>query len=164
VTFAIGAETGEARSLALEVLLALGAALPVALLLAWFGSRWLAARAVEPVESITKAAEGVSAEHLDQRVPVPAENDEMRRLATVLNATFDRLDRSYAQALRFSADASHELKTPLTVLRASIEAVLESPSLGENDRAAISSLLEQTHRLIQYHGEPVAARAGGRGR
>jgi signal transduction histidine kinase len=78
---------------------------------------------------------------------VPAAADEIQRHARVLNATLDRLELSYQQALRFSGDASHELKTPLTVLRASIEAVLDSPTLGDSDHAAICGLLEQTHRL-----------------
>lgn len=147
VTFGIAASLDEVGQLSRDLLLALLAGLPFALAFAWFGGRWLAARAIEPVEEITAAAESVSAEQLDRRVPVPAVADEIQRLATSLNATFDRLQRSYEQALRFSADASHELKTPLTVLRTSIEAVLDSPTLGEDDRAAIASLLEQTRRL-----------------
>jgi two-component system heavy metal sensor histidine kinase CusS len=147
IIFAMATDLDETEALVRDLLLSLAAVLPVALGFAWFGSRWLAAKAVKPVEEITTAAESVTAERLDRRVPVPAVRDEMQRLATVLNATFDRLERSYAQALRFSADASHELKTPLTVLRASIEAVLESPSLEDADRLAIAGLLEHTHRL-----------------
>ena len=147
VTFAIAADLHAAEALARDLLLALLAGLPVAIAFAWLGGRWLAARAISPVEKITAAAERVTAERLDQRVPVPTVTDEIQRLATVLNATFDRLERSYAQALRFSADASHELKTPLTVLRASIESVLNSPSLADVDREAIDGLLDQTRRL-----------------
>ena len=147
VTFAIAAGLDEAGSLARGLVLALLAAMPLALAFAWFGGRRLAALAVAPVEEMTAAAERVTAEHLDRRVPVPPVADEIQRHARVLNATLDRLEMSYQQALRFSGDASHELKTPLTVLRASIEAVLDSPSLGESDRAAISGLLEQTRRL-----------------
>ena len=147
VTFAIATDLEEAVSIARGLALALLAGLPLALAFAWFGGRRLAALAVAPVEEMTAATERVTAEHLDQRVPVPPVADEIQRHARVLNATLDRLERSYQQALRFSGDASHELKTPLTVLRSSIEAVLDSPSLGDNDRAAIAGLLEQTRRL-----------------
>jgi|GEM_PF-241550 len=147
VTLSIGTSLEETREAMSGLVLAFAAALPVALLIAWFGSRWLAARAVHPVEQITAAAEQVTVTRLDQRVPVPPVADEIQRLATVLNSTFDRLERSYTQASRFSADASHELKTPVTVLRASIEVLLDSHTLTMADRVAVAGLLEQTHRL-----------------
>jgi signal transduction histidine kinase len=74
-------------------------------------------------------------------------NDEIGRLTRVLNEMFNRLNESFRQTERFSADASHELKTPLTVLRNSIEDLLESPMLTETDREAVAGLLEQTRRL-----------------
>ncbi len=147
VTFAIAADLHETKTVALDLLFALLAGMPFALAFAWLGGRWLAGRALAPVEEIAAAAEDVTAERLDRRVPVPEVADEIQRLATVLNATFDRLERSYEQALRFSADASHELKTPLTILRASIESVLESPTLAHSDHEAITGLLDQTRRL-----------------
>lgn len=147
VTFALAGDLTEVRGSILDLGLALLAGLPVALAFAWLGGKRLAEAAVVPLEEMTRAAERVRADRLDQRVPVPNTPDEIQRLARVLNATLDRLERSYQQALRFSADASHELKTPLTVLRSSIEAVLESPSLGDNERAAIDGLMQQTRRL-----------------
>ena len=146
-TFAIAASAAEADAIVGDLVLALLAGMPVALAFAWLGGRRLAALAIEPVEEMTAATERITAEHLDQRVPIPPASDEIQRHARVLNATLDRLELSYRQALRFSADASHELKTPLTVLRTSIEALLDSPGLDDQDRAAVSGLLEQTQRL-----------------
>ena len=147
VAFAVAADLRGTDAVAIDLLVAFLAGLPLALVFAWLGGRWLAALALAPVEEITAAAEGVTAKRLDRRVPVPAIADEIQRLALVLNATFDRLERSYGQALRFSADASHELKTPLTVLHTSIEAVLDSTGLADPDREAIDGLLDQTRRL-----------------
>ena len=147
VTFTIGADLGAERSLLVALGCALLAGLPVALAFAWFGGRRLAQAAVKPLEEMTDAAERITAEHIDQRLPVPKVQDEVQRHAVVLNLTFDRLERSYQQALRFSADASHELKSPLTAMRASIEAMLHSPALDEHERIAVSGLLEQTRRL-----------------
>jgi signal transduction histidine kinase len=147
VTFVIATNLDPAGAMAKTLALSLLAGLPLALVFAWLGGRRLAALAVAPVEEMTAAAERVTADRLDQRVPVPPVADEIQRHARVLNSTLDRLELSYQQALRFSGDASHELKTPLTVLRTSIEAVLESPTLNDNDRGAIGGLLEQTRRL-----------------
>lgn len=147
VTLALGQRLNGVDALVRRLIYRLLAGLPLAIAFAWFGGRRVASLAVETIRELTAAVERISAERLDQRVPVPPVRDEMQRHAQVLNATLDRLERSYQQALRFSADASHELKTPLTVMRASIEAILDSPGLGESERHAVASLLEQTRKL-----------------
>jgi signal transduction histidine kinase len=120
---------------------------PFALIAAGLGAWWLARQALAPVRDIASAAELVTAERLTQRLSVPPVRDEISRLAAVLNAMFDRLDMSFRQAMRFSADASHELKTPLTILRSGIEDLLRSPDLTAADQSAVAELLEQTRRL-----------------
>jgi signal transduction histidine kinase len=69
------------------------------------------------------------------------------RLINVLNATFERLQGSFEQAARFSADASHQLKTPIAVLRVAIEEILIQPGLSEEHRQSVADLLQQTRRL-----------------
>ena len=125
----------------------LTAALLVFVAIIALGGWWVARKALAPVREIALAAEKITATHLDLRLPPPLVQDEIGRLTDVLNAMFDRLDGSFRQAVRFSADASHELKTPLTVLRSGIEDLMESPTLAPADQAALSVLLEQTHRL-----------------
>ncbi|MGA8659588.1 MAG: ATP-binding protein [Chthoniobacterales bacterium] len=132
---------------ATERAITIASALPVMVVLTAFGGWWIARKALRPVHAIATAAEEITAARLDRRLPVPAVEDEIGRLTKVLNAMIDRLDVSFRQAVRFSADASHELKTPLTVLRTSIEDLLESPTLSEADRSAVADLLEQTLRL-----------------
>lgn len=123
------------------------AAFPLALAIVFFGGRWIARTALAPVEAMTRAAEQVTARELARRVPVPEANDQIRRLALVLNETFGRLEASFQQAMRFSSDASHELKTPLTVLRSSLERLLRSDTLSPSDRTAVAELIEQTQHL-----------------
>ncbi len=130
-----------------DVLFAYLIGLPLALLCVIFSGRWLARKAFAPVEAIASAAERITAERLDQRLPVPPAHDEMAHLAGVLNATFDRLDASFRQAVRFSADASHELKTPLALLGAGLESLMNHPEMPLSAKPEILSLLDDTRRL-----------------
>lgn len=122
-------------------------ALPIAGVLSLLGGYWVASRAMKPVRAILEAARRISVEDLHQRLPVPAARDDLRLLTNVLNDTFDRLERSYLQAVRFAADASHQLKTPVTVMRAAIEDMLRDPELRPADAAALNDVLDQTRRL-----------------
>ena len=122
-------------------------ALPVAGILSLIGGYWLAGRALNPVRKITEAAARITAENSHQRLPLPTARDEIRLLTSVLNDTFDRLDRSYQQAVRFASDASHQLKTPVTVMRAAIEALLTDASMRPDQTAVLNDLLDQTRRL-----------------
>jgi signal transduction histidine kinase len=111
------------------------------------GGWWVASFALKPIRTITEVARHISAEDPRQRLPVPAARDEIRLLTKVLNGTFDRLERSYQQATRFASDASHQLKTPVTVMRAAIEDLLRAPDLRPGQAAALNDLLDQTRRL-----------------
>lgn len=122
-------------------------ALPLAALLSLLGGYWVAGRALKPVRKITEAAARITAEDLHQRLPVPAARDEIRLLSDVLNDTFERLERSYLQAVRFASDASHQLKTPITVMRAAIESLLADASLRPEQTSVLDDLLDQTRRL-----------------
>jgi signal transduction histidine kinase len=143
----IAADLDEINQDTAELAIGFLVALPILLGIVVLGGWWIGRKALAPIRQITTAAEEITAERLDRRLPVSENRDEIGRLATVLNEMFDRLDRSFRQAARFSADASHELKTPLTILRSSIEDLLESPKLAEDDRRAVAALLEQTRRL-----------------
>ena len=122
-------------------------AVPVAMVLAVLGGYFLAVRALAPIKEITRKARQISAENLNERLPVINPHDEFGHLAQTFNETLTRLDGSFDRLRRFTADASHELRTPLTSIR-SVGEVALSGSAGDNScREAIGSMLEETGRL-----------------
>ncbi len=131
-----------------DLLLAFLTAGPVALALVALGTGWIARRALAPVKRIAAAAEQMTAHRLDRRLPLPAARDEIGRLITAWNEMIDRLEASFGQATRFAADASHELKTPLTVLRGEIEEALRAPDVPPAQERLLLNLLEETLRLV----------------
>lgn len=123
------------------------AALPITLLLVGGGAWFFAGRALRPVDALTNAVERVTARGLDQRIAVPGNDREFRRLVTVFNEMLDRLEKSFHQSSRFSADASHELKTPLALLQAELEQAIASAPTGSPQQQIFTGLLEDVQRL-----------------
>jgi two-component system OmpR family sensor kinase len=123
------------------------AVLPVALLLAGGGGWLLARRALKPVDNMTEAAERISAEALSDRLEETGSGDELDRLAKTLNSMLGRLDAAFSQIRQFSADASHELQTPLTILKGEMEVALRSPREPEEYQRVLNSALEEINRI-----------------
>jgi heavy metal sensor kinase len=126
---------------------AYAAALSVAVLVATLGVWWITRKALQPLKEAAAAAEQIDAKALSQRLPEPRVQDEVGRLVQVLNRSFDRLERSFAQATRFSIDASHELKTPLTIMRGEIELALKTEVNNPRIQGLLDGLLVETQRL-----------------
>jgi signal transduction histidine kinase len=120
---------------------------PGALLLAVAGGYFLAGRALSPVNAITGKAREITADRLSERLPVENPNDEIGRLAAVFNETLTRLESSFDRLRRFTADASHELRNPLTSIRSVGEVALQESGDTESYRDAIGSMLEDVDRL-----------------
>jgi len=111
-------------------------------LLAWM----FAGRAFRPVESIRAEVDAITGSTLDRRVPVPASDDEVARLARTMNAMLDRLQDASARQQRFVADASHELRSPVAAIRTELE--VAQRTAGPDDWPAIADrLLVEEARL-----------------
>ena len=127
----------------------MAAVFPIGLLLAGGGGWLLARRALRPVDRMAETARRISAEHLAARLEDTGANDELSRLAQTLNEMLGRLDTSFRQIRQFSADASHELQTPLTILKGEIEVALRMPRTPEEYQRILKSALEEIDRVAR---------------
>jgi signal transduction histidine kinase len=100
-----------------------------------------------PVRSIQRTADRIRADNLSERIPVPKGKGELADLALLLNQMFDRLETSFSEVRRFTADASHELKTPLALVRLQGEKLLQGSRLNPADEKCVQDLLEESNRL-----------------
>jgi len=121
--------------------------IPVALLLAGGGGWFLARRALRPVHDISVAAAAISSASLEKRVPVGSSKDELSELASTFNAMIDRLYASFKSQQNFIADASHDLRTPLTVIQMELELLLFSSHMEDRTRSAVERSLIEVERL-----------------
>ena len=119
------------------------ASIIVASAVGWF----LARKALQPVTEIIKLAQRIGAENLSERLNISVSHDEIGMLATTINGMFERLEDSFRQIKQFTADASHELKTPLTILKGEMEIALRSKGDMEHMREALISSLEEIDRM-----------------
>lgn len=143
----VGARLNVIERFQKQLLIGFAAGLPAVGLVVFVGGVWLGRRAVEPVAQLSRAAERISANHPEERLPPPVAQDEIAKLTEVLNRSFDRLQSSYDVACRFSADASHQLKTPVTILRAGLDHLSQAPELTETQIKEVAMLRQQTRRL-----------------
>ncbi|WP_309707897.1 ATP-binding protein [Armatimonas sp.] len=125
--------------------------IPIALLIAGAGGMFLTGRALAPVRQITEAAARIGVEDLSERMPVRGK-DEFARLSQTFNGMLGRLEASFDRQKRFVADASHELKTPLTVIKANSSLALADPDLTPDYRETLVEIdraADRTSRIVQ---------------
>jgi signal transduction histidine kinase len=120
-----------------------------AVVLGLLGGWWLTRRALAPVAKLTGAVEKIHERNLREPLPRTHNGDELDRLTEVFNAMTTRLDGSFNRIREFTLHASHELKTPLTVLRGETETALRDESLSPAERERCVSLLDELRRLTQ---------------
>ena len=118
--------------------------IPIVVVLTSFGGLVIARRALAPVNVIARTLEEIQATDLDRRIDFTPRDDELRRMVVSLNRLLDRLARAFASLREFAADASHQLQTPLTVMKGSVDVALSS----RPDPAAYRTVLEQISEEI----------------
>ncbi len=127
--------------------------IPLALAISIFGGLWLARKALRPMEQIADTAREIGAKNLSQRIALPDRTDrELATLIETLNSMFARLESSFQQITQFTSDASHELKTPLAIMRGEIEQAsrhLEAADAldPEETRQVLTSAMEEVDRM-----------------
>jgi len=122
-------------------------AVPLALVLIGLGSWIVAARVLRPVQRLNMSIRRVTAAGLDQRVTTREQDHEFEELTLAFNEMLGRLERSFQQASRFSADAAHELKTPLAILQGQIEREINQAEAGSRIQSVLAGILDEVRRL-----------------
>src|SRR5262249_20333123 len=139
-------EAGMRRTIR-ELIITLVLSLPLAVVAAGVGGYSLARRALRPVDQIAERAHSITADRLDERLPVGNPRDELGRLAAVINEMLARLQGAFEQMRRFTADGSHELRTPVSAIRRVGEVALRERRDEASYQATIGSMLEEVDRL-----------------
>ncbi|HWZ99717.1 MAG TPA: ATP-binding protein [Candidatus Dormibacteraeota bacterium] len=140
--------------------------LPLLVLLASLLGYWLSGRSLAPVNRIIETAELVGVQNLSRRLEVPKAKDELRRLTLTLNAMLDRIETSFKKITQFTADASHDLRTPVAVIRTSAELALRKERSEVEYRDALNKILAtsvETSELLENLLSLARADAGALG-
>jgi signal transduction histidine kinase len=116
-------------------------------LLGLLGGWWLAGRAIQPVAAISRAASRIAEGNLAERIDLSGNHSELDQLARVLNQTFERLHASFERQRRFTADASHELRTPVSILIAETQRILKRDRAPGEYREAIQTCGQTADRM-----------------
>ena len=104
---------------------------------------------LRPIRMMQASARRITANNLNERIPIPPRGGEMTALAKLLNEMMDRLEKSFTQVKRFTADTSHELMTPLSVIRLHSERMLNDPELPPKFRHAVEEQMQETIYLTE---------------
>ena len=116
------------------------------LILASAGGYWMSRRALAPVDKITRTAMEIEVQNLSKRLPITGTGDELDHLSSTLNAMLARLEDSFRRITQFTADASHELRTPVAIIRTTAEVARRRPRTEKEYAEALDRILAESER------------------
>jgi heavy metal sensor kinase len=143
----IGIPIGQSSDLLRELQSTLVVAGPLLLLLASFGGYWMSGRALKPVDDIAVTVERISSANLSERLRVRGTGDELDRLSGLINQMLERLESSFQRVTQFTADASHELRTPVAIIRTTGEVMQKSTGTLQEHQMEWAEVIGQAHRM-----------------
>jgi heavy metal sensor kinase len=123
--------------------------IPLLMLAASGGGYWLSRRALAPVDRIIQDSRSIGHHNLSHRLMVPRTGDELQRLSETLNEMIARLEAAFQRITRFTADASHELRSPVAFIRTTAEVALLQPRDAATYRAAVADMYEEAARMTE---------------
>jgi heavy metal sensor kinase len=110
-------------------------------------TRLIAGRSIRPIEKVIATAEKMTQPNINQRIGLPYHHDELYRLSATINALLDRMQDAFQREKKFTADASHELKTPLSVVKGTLEVLVRKPREKEQYESKIQFCLKELDRM-----------------
>ncbi|HEV3058100.1 MAG TPA: ATP-binding protein [Vicinamibacterales bacterium] len=122
---------------------------PVLLVVACGGGYWISGRALSPVDRITRTAQVITAQNLSDRIPIAGAGDELQRLTITLNGMLDRLEGAFERIAQFTADASHELRTPVAFIRTTADVLLRRPRNDDEWRDGVREIQSESARMTE---------------
>lgn len=137
----------ESRNLLNNLRIILFLLYPLILISLFLTMRFLAGKSIQPVDKITKRAKMISQKNLNERIPLPENNDEIKALTVAINDLLERLEEAMKREQQFTSDASHELRTPLSVLKGNFEVLIRKPREQHEYIAKVKSGLEEIDKL-----------------
>lgn len=141
-------EVPESMTMIENILVMAGVAMPVFILLATLGGYWIAKKAFRPLEEMTATADSINeAADLSARMEIPPGNNEFTRLARTFDRMFERLEASFEAEKQFTADASHELRTPISVIKGACEYGMKYDETPEERQETITMIHRQAEKM-----------------
>ena len=139
-------------------------AIPFVSLLALLGGRFIAGRSLHPIQKIIQSANTIRSGELSARIPPAPAKDELGELTDTLNNMLESVETTLNREKRFTSDASHELRTPVAVLRAYAESLLTESSLSDEQRGELATMLRECERMQKIIGQLLTITRGQEGR